>query len=153
MENKYFNISIHGSKFDKSWHDAIIITNIRTGCYLKLQETIMGCGIVQIYGISTFYSYSTEELEELKDILNNQITQVNVLLKDNYRCMKVGLIIATLGEAYRNGSYELNELKLKQLGFTELSNYSNWRHDESGNEIQKLYGLKTNYNNIINKGT
>lgn len=155
MEQKPFEFEVKIVTVNKSWHDTIRITLSRGKQQIvtfTLAETIMGCGIAQLQGVGYIFYLKDEELVEFKDILQNKITNLSNFSIDSYKCFKVGYIICTLGEMFRNNSYINNESYLLKLGFSELSEYSNWRHKDSGEEIQKLYGLHTNFNNIKNKG-
>lgn len=146
MELKHFKIVIPDE--NKVWHNTVHISHLKGKIIpIKLKETIMGCGIAQMYGSSTLNYLNEEELQELKLILNDYITDLQKINDNKYACMKVGYIISTLGHNYKN-----REENLLKLGFKKIADYSNWKHNTTGTEIQLLYGLHTKYDNIENLG-
>lgn len=101
-----------------------------------------GCGIVEMKGNNQLCNLNETEIKYLSDYLKNKFANV-----EGYRSYLPGLIIAIHGQS------TFSEEQLKALGFTVLSEHSNWQDGINGNYIQKLYGLKTNYDGVINKGT
>lgn len=115
-ENKHEIVSLTSD----NWHGKTIISIDDTD--LQVCETIMGCGIMQIYGVCGLYSNKSLTKEKFLEALQP--------IKD----ANCGTIIATLGN-----NYYYAEDKLLELGFVKISEYPNLKHRPG--DRQRLYIL------------
>lgn len=99
-----------------SWHNTV------SSGWLTASSTSMGCGIMQVYGVSNYYDSSS-----LKEHLIDLAKQVKK--QSTYQC---GTFIATLGKAYYN-----KEKYLIEAGFFLLKEYDNLAHPKG--DTQRLY--------------
>lgn len=110
-----------------NWHESLTFKAKNNPYnFLTVEELKTGCGIAQVYGIA---GMTKENYDEYATILHNACAY--------YKEDGVGCFIATLGEDY----YDKESMLLK-LGFNEVSEYSNYRHDGNGNYKQKLFSLQ-----------
>lgn len=145
MENNATNITIERKDTEnkaKTGFYNIIELTINKKVTLQFFGMGSGCGTVEMKGNKYLYNLTNEEIEVLADYLKNKFS-----VCEGYISYLPGLIIAIHGETTSS------EEQLKALGFIVLSEHSNWQDGMTGNYMQKLYGLKTNYCGIINKGT
>lgn len=97
------------------------------GCMIQVCGLITGCGIAQMYGISGCYNNASQE-----EFKNNVLPVITEVWRKN-----VGGILCTLGRDFVD-KYENFVLS---LGFQQIAEYSNYHHDITGQERQKLYIL------------
>lgn len=145
MENNATNITIERKDTEnkaKTGFYNVIELVVNKKIVLQFFGMGSGCGIVEMKGNNYLCDLTNEEIEGLADFLKNKFAY-----SEGYKSYLPGLIIAIHGQTTSS------EEQLKALGFTVLSEHSNWQDGMTGNYMQKLYGLKTNYCGIINKGT
>lgn len=98
---------------------------VKSGGHLSVRGMITGCGIMQVYGVSSLKPEVTKE--ELKTLFSE--------LKDN----GCGAVVCTLGDLYYNPQFQY-EQNLLNAGFELLSEYHNYRHGNIA--MQRLYIFK-----------
>lgn len=114
MDNSYFGSFHEKRKFD--------IPNCKINYnQLTIAGLITGCGLAQIFNITTFIRYCTDKVE-----------LYNILKQYSIEQRGPNTFICTLGEVY----YENHDILLN-LGFVQLSQYLNTRHN--GGYTQRLY--------------
>jgi len=109
-----------------SWHN-LRSYKMSTGYTLTVVGMITGCGLAQMRGVSTIQQ---ENIESVKKLFTETILPT-------LKACGVGAIICTLGQAY----YKKEEI-INQLGFEQISEYSNYCHGKSGAYKQRAYILK-----------
>lgn len=107
------------------WHEPVKI-NLP---YLSIdfRGMITGCGLGQITNLSNLTYSQNEKLN--KESFKSLFIEIK---QDG-----VGAVLATLGQ-----NYSYMEKRLLELGFENISEYSNYRHGPAGSYKQKLYILK-----------
>jgi hypothetical protein len=114
-----------------SWHSTKTLKfKVRNESYegsLVFAGMITGCGLMQVYGMPTYLTSNSN-----MEILKKQLKDLCVSLKYN----GVGAVIATLGQNYYESVYHD---KILELGFKQIAEYPNYRHEKNGMYKQRLY--------------
>lgn len=112
-----------------TWHSEITINN-----YLSLVNNNSGCGSMILQGWARCSTQDLEEFKEfLEDIKNQDFSNMRKQYGNYFDKLDIGMIQTVAGENYYNNP---NLEILKNLGFKEVMEYPNPRHN---NEKQKLY--------------
>lgn len=115
------------SKEEGTWHTNLKLQSKDGFCNIQIKETITGCGLMQIHGVSTISEKNINEVLEILTRIHERDLQVS--------SRSCGTFICTLGNYY----YEKYEPIVFALGFKEIAEYHNAGH--LGNDRQKLYIL------------
>jgi len=107
------------------------------GDYKKIHVTgtITGCGLAQMHGIKSFLCKDVEMLSSILVAINEYYNKPKPAWRDG---KGIGGVIATLGNTGSILAKEYEE-SLFSIGFQKIATYPNWRHDNTGKEVQSLY--------------
>lgn len=104
------------------------------GAYFTIQETISGCGLCIIKGITEVYIETKEKQEAFKRCLEQLLQGSNVRSSTAQK----GCVIATLGEIF----VPVHEQRLLGAGFKKIHTYDNIAHsNDRSNRYQSIYLL------------
>lgn len=102
-------------------------SNARIIMDFNLQETISGCGLTIISGIT-----SLKDKKLLVEVLKKVLTNKNIRAETSLK----GCVIATLGE-----SFNTHEKPLLEAGFVKVHTYDNIAHPIKHDQYQSIYLL------------
>lgn len=123
-----------------TWHEDTTLQHSPDGIHwstlLTLKQTIMGCGVMQIHGVSSYYfEYSPKPVVDFKEAIKFLLENINN--GSNAYPRDVGFFICTLGYY----CVKRQEPIILDAGFVEIARYQNLAHRGTLHDVQRMYGL------------